>query len=290
MPEYNPKYPKPKAAANARNPAPQGNNVAAEKQKIIDKLYAENAVLKAKVECLEKEVQRQAVEILPLKKEMPTALERAEKDYKKHIDFLTLCLDKMQEKWIACSDAHKANQGIIRKLDDENEALRTGDVSGLAKEIEALNELLESITTQAEEKRGQWNEKVDWFNEQTREQRNLAEARDQLIAHLKDENKLLRDGSQLKDARIVGLEAQVETLEGEKKILEEKKKERQKIAISSELGEQKKRALEREKKRKEKLLRRTKEDEEHKAAEKESASKIREIEEQLAELNVGDEV
>lgn len=92
---------------------------------------------------------------------------------------------------------------------------------------------------------------MDWFNEQTREQRNLAEAQDQFTVHLKDENKLLRDGSQLKDTRIAGLEAQVETLEGEKKILEEKEKEkaRQKIAISTELGEQKKRALEREKER-----------------------------------------
>ena len=55
-----------------------------------------------------------------------------------------------------CSDAYGANQEIIQKLDDENEALRAGTVSGMAKakEIGALKELLESITTQAEEKRG----------------------------------------------------------------------------------------------------------------------------------------
>lgn len=37
-------------------------------------------------------------------------------------------------------------------------------------------------------------------------------------------------------------------------------------------------------------MRRAKDDEEHEAAKKESASKIREIEEQLAELNAKDEV
>lgn len=126
----------------------------AEKQRIIDKLYAEDAVLKEKVEGLEKEVERRAEEILQLKKEMRTALERVEKDKKTHIDYLTLCLEEREASWKACGDANEANQEIIQKLDDENEALRAGDVSGMAKEIEALNELLESITTQVEEEAG----------------------------------------------------------------------------------------------------------------------------------------
>ena len=96
------------------------------------------------------------------------------------------------------------------------------------------------------------------------------------------------------DTKIAGLEAQAETLDGEKKILEEKEKEksRQNIAISTELAEQKKRTLERERKREgeEKFLGRAKEDAEHETAETEYASKIREVEEQLAELNAGDEV
>lgn len=45
-----------------------------------------------------------------------------------------------------------------------------------------------------------------------------------------------------------------------------------------------------EREREEKLLRRAKEDGEHEAAEKESPSKIPEIEEQVAGLNAGDEV
>ena len=59
--------------------------------------------------------------------------------------------DAKEKKWIACSGAFEANQEIFQKLDDENEALRAGDVSGIAKEIGALKEVLESITTQAED-------------------------------------------------------------------------------------------------------------------------------------------
>lgn len=94
---------------------------------------------------LEKELECQAGKILQLE-EIETVLERAEKDKKRNIEYLTLCLDEIQEKGIAGGNAYEANQEIIQCLDDENEALRAGDTSGMAKRIEALPELLESVT------------------------------------------------------------------------------------------------------------------------------------------------
>lgn len=53
-----------------------------------------------------------------------TVLEIAKKDKRRNIEYLTLCLDEIQEKGIACGNAYEPNQEIIQCLVDENEALR----------------------------------------------------------------------------------------------------------------------------------------------------------------------